>query len=202
MNELTKIFNYKGSQLRTVIKSGMIKCFYLNGQKIDRFDLLATAARLAHQDETAAWEIMNLASKLFHVQGDVTFNALYGAVALEITWASAENESNIHVLFNKHARKLLGENAEIIKKHCHPKHQPDSWVRMNGEDVPVEMKLGSFDKKALLQLQRYIKHYGTSTGIAVGRNLAVSLPDNIIFMSIERLEDIANERINQNHKPR
>lgn len=33
MNELTKIFSYQGSQVRTVIQNGVIKCFYLKGQK-------------------------------------------------------------------------------------------------------------------------------------------------------------------------
>ena len=66
-------------------------------------------------------------------------------------------------------------------------------MRINGEDVPVEMKLGTFNKKALTQLQRYISHYGSLSGIAVGESLKVVLPDNITFISIDRLEAIANE---------
>lgn len=193
MNELQIFQNNEFGEVRVVMQDGMVKRFYLNGQKIDRFDLLAAAANLAHKDEKSAWEIMNLSSKLFHIQDDVTFNTLYGAVALEIAWSNTKGESNIHALFNKYATKLLGENAEIIKKHCHQKHRPDLWVRINGEDVPVEMKLGTFNKKALTQLQRYISHYGSLSGIAVGESLKVVLPDNITFISIDRLEAIANE---------
>lgn len=192
MNNLT-IFRFENQQVRTVLQNGMVKHFYFNGQKMDRFDLLAAAVTLANRDEKAAWEIMNLASKLFHVQDDVTFNTLYRAAALEITRSTTKNEGDIHALFNKHVVKLLGEKAEIIKKHHHQKHQPDSWVRINGEDVPVEMKLGVFDKKALAQLQRYMRHYGSLNGIAVGRSLKATLPDNITFISIDRLEAAADD---------
>lgn len=44
------------------------------------------------------------------------------------------------------------------------------------------------------QLNRYINFYKSSYGIAIGRELRVSLPNNICFIS---LEEIANGEMNQ-----
>ena len=60
---------------------------------------------------------------------------------------------------------------------------------MNGEDVPVEIKLHAFENKALFQLQRYMDFYNASMGIAVGNFLCVDLPENIIFIPTNKIEE-------------
>src|SRR5690625_7230046 len=96
---------------------------------------------------------MNLASRLFHWQDDHTFNSLYGSVAIEITVDNKNDEFSIHRKFNEQVNDLLGSDAKIIKRINDIHHQPDSWVSIKGEHIPVEMKLNKFNQKALKQLQ-------------------------------------------------
>lgn len=79
--------------------------YYLDGELWTRFDLLAAASDL--EDENKAWEIMGLASKLFHAQNDATFNKLYGAVAMEITRTFSQSEYRVHGLFNSNCEKIF-----------------------------------------------------------------------------------------------
>ena len=66
-------------------------------------------------------------------------------------------------------------------------------MSLNGEDVPMEIKKGPFDNRALKQLLRYITVYGCSKGIAVGAKLTVELPENIMWISTATLEEKAKE---------
>lgn len=175
MNQLTKI-EYKNEKPEFLV---------LDGEKLNRFDLLAIASRT--NDEKFAWEIMNLASKLFHWQNDHTFNSLYGSVAIEITVDNQNNEFRIHQKFNEQVNELFGSDAKIIKRINDIHHQPDSWVSIYGENIPVEMKLNKFNQKALNQLLRYMKFYDSPKGIAVGSELDIDLPKNINFISTNQL---------------
>ena len=189
MNELQIFKNPEFGQVKIVKKDGQVQYLIIGGGKVDRFRLLALADRIGMEDEKAAWQIMNLASILFHPQDDMTFNELYGAVAIDITRMNQKTESDLYPKFAKNVRKILGENAELIKRENVQKHQPDSWVQMNGQDIPVEIKLHSFDRKALKQLQRYMNFYNCQVGIAVGESLNVNLPNNIIFVRTGELEE-------------
>ena len=164
--------------------------FYVNNVKLDRFDLLALACRC--EDKNEAWELMNLASRLYHPQDDEVFNVLYGAVAMEITRNNDTNEFYYQKLFKDNVKLILGKQYKLLKnKKNNPHHIPDAWVEMNGEEIPVEVKRGCFDKKALRQLKRYMFVYQSKQGIAVAKELTVDLPENIIFVSLAQLEGVA-----------
>lgn len=173
------------SIIKIEYKNGKPEYLVVDGEKLSRFDLLALASRT--DDKKFAWKIMNIASILFHWQDDHTFNSLYGSVAIQITVDNQINEFTIHQKFSERVKELLGNDAKIIKRIDDVHHRPDFWVRLNGEDIPVEIKLNKFNQKALNQLLRYMNFYETSKGIAVGSELDVQLPDNIIFISSEKL---------------
>lgn len=168
--------------------------YYFNSEKIDRFDLLACAARAKSREE--AWECLHLASSLFHPQDDETFNVLYGEVAIGVTHTFYENEFTIQKVFKDNVEKILGLEYHLLKeKKNNPKHIPDAWVTFEGYEIPVEVKYGKFDKKALKQLERYMKVYKCKMGIAIGNVLEVNIPKNIKFVSIPEIKEVvANEK--------
>jgi len=120
----------------------------------DRFGLLSAAVRAGHKNSKAAWEIMHVASCLFHPQNDPVFNNLYAAAALHITWTGNVTEASLYPKFNEAIVALSEGKAVPIKVAMDQGHRPDSWVRMHGENIPVEIKLGSFDHKACRQLRK------------------------------------------------
>lgn len=59
---------------------------------------------------------------------------------------------------------------------------PDFMLRLeSGAVVPVECKK-TFNARSLRQLQAYMDHFGSSSGIAVASKLSVSLPENVRFV--------------------
>lgn len=88
------------------------------------------------------------------------------------------------------------ETWQLTKRDNMSKHRPDRWMLHNGEYVPVEMKFGKFDQKALNQLQRYMKVYGCKEGIAVAEEFTVDLPKNVypVRYKQEWLEDALDLR--------
>lgn len=176
------------NQLQTFSKNGKYEGIKIDDMKFNRFDMLAMAYEASFDNEELAWEILNIASKMFHPQGDTTFNKLYGVVAMDIVRNNLKTEASIYPRFKKSVKSLFGENAKILKKKNNPKHQPDSWIRVNNQDIPVEIKLNQFNEKALKQLQRYMRFYKCKKGIAVGSSLSVVLPENIVFISINELD--------------
>ncbi|MBO1582669.1 hypothetical protein [Bacillus sp. XF8] len=171
----------------TVFENDKVSHLLIDGVKVDRYELLAMANEAGYENEKFAWQLMNLASSLFHPDDDSTFNSLYSAVAMHITYLNMENEFNIHSLFDKRIKEVFHEDAVIVKRKNDQKHQPDSWVKLNDKYIPVEMEKGAFDKKALNQLKRYMEVYSSVEGIAVGSKLTVDLPENITFISIQKL---------------
>lgn len=182
-------FNNQEKFFKVIRKDGKYDGLEIDGVKLNRFDLLALASEIAFDDKKLAWQIMKVASIMFHPQDDKTFNVLYGTVAMDIARQNYKTEASLYPKFEKAIKKLFGDRAEIIKKINNPKHQPDAWVRLEDQDIPVEMKLHSFDKKALKQLQRYMNFYSCKKGIAVGNSLTVDLPENIVFIPISKLEE-------------
>lgn len=165
-------------------RNGTPEFLVIDGNKLSRFDLLAMAAD--SEDEKFAWEVMKIASKLFHWQDDKTFNSLYGSVAMEIVSNFIVDEFTVHQMFYDYIAKL--PNARIIKRKNNPAHQPDAWVICDEEFLmPVEIKLKDFNHKSLKQLKRYMDFYNCGFGIAVAKNLKVKLPENIKFISISEL---------------
>lgn len=183
MNELKIFENNEFGEIRTVTE-GERTDYFVNGVMIDRFKLLAMACEAENEDE--AWELMHIASILFHSQDDKTFNSLYGAVAMEITRSFIQNEFYYHGVFKKNYSKI--RDGKVIKNKSDGKNIPDAWVERSGYIIPVEIKLNKFDENALQQLERYMKTYGSKKGIACARELSVKLPKNIEFISFSELE--------------
>lgn len=90
-------------------------------------------------------------------------------------------------LFKKKAEEL--GYGKIVDHKDNQKHKPDAWISRNDELIPVECKLYNFDAKALKQLTRYMTFYHASHGIAVARELTVSLPENIEFIPFSAFTD-------------
>ena len=89
------------------------------------------------------------------------------------------------------------KNVEIVDRKHDGRNIPDAWVKDKEEYIPVEVKLQHFDKSALNQLQRYMRAYKCSKGIAVAEKLTVELPENISFISHKDLMD-ADRKENKN----
>ena len=188
MNELQIFNNEEFGSVRTVTKDGK-KEYFVNGVKIDRFKLLAMACE--EESEDNAWELMHIASIIFHPQDDETFNCLYGAVAMDITRRFMQNEFYYQSDFKNNYAKI--REGKVVKNKTDGHNIPDAWVERNGYIIPVEIKLRKFDKNALQQLNRYMKTYGSIKGIAVARELSIKLPKNVEFVSFSELEEV-NEK--------
>lgn len=190
MSNLPTIFNHEEfGEIRTAVitDANSKRDLFVNGEKLDKFTLLALASKIGDNNEQAGWDIMRLASILHHPENDFVFNELYKAVGMEITRNNQRNEYGLYPLFEKNIKEILGNKAKIVKRKNHPDHMPDFWVQIDKETMPVEIKIKNFDKKALRQLKRYMEFYKTNRGVAVGERLATTLPNNIIFVSTREL---------------
>lgn len=133
------------------------------------------------------WMILNEARRLYSHRSDTIFNDLYRVTAENIALKYTKNEFFYQNLFKEKAEQLgLGK---IVPHKDNPKHKPDAWINRKDELIPVECKLYDFDTKALKQLTRYMNFYHTKHGIAVARNLTVTLPDNIEFIPFSEFTD-------------
>lgn len=94
-------------------------------------------------------------------------------------------EKDICSWFKAKVNRILGEDYRIVKRKNDPKNIPDFWLLHNSEYIPVEVKLCNFTTKCLEQLERYMAFYKCKSGIAVGRELTCSLPDNIYFIKYD-----------------
>lgn len=186
-----KTFHVKDFGTIEVIKDNNKTEYIMNGFKIDRFELLALADE--QEDEDTAWKIMDIASKLYHWQGDDTFNCLYGAVAMDIVRHFTRDELYYHSVFKENYSKI--RNGKVVKRKTDGHNIPDAWVMDTDNNViPVEIKLNKFDAKALKQLNRYMITYNSVKGIAVAKELSVKLPDNIEFISFPELKPVENNK--------
>lgn len=140
---------------------------------------------LLEEKEEDSWVWLNKSSEvLWHSK---IFNSIRNCVAKEIARRNSKNEYYYQRLFDRVANRLL-KGANPIHLKTNGKDIPDSFIDLNGETLPIEVKIGDFDKKAKQQLERYINNYNCERGIAVGRNLTVDLPENITFFSLKELE--------------
>ena len=98
MNEL-KIFESKEfGSIQIVTIDGQTE-YLVNGTVLDRFKLLALAVDAETEEE--AWEILHVASKLFHPLDDPYFNSLYRALEMEGVQVHSKNEFTYQDMFKK-----------------------------------------------------------------------------------------------------
>lgn len=82
--ELLTLYDDEFGQVRVISKNNNVQYLVINGEKIDRFKMLALASISSKQSKETALQILNLASELFHPQNDPVFNELYNVVALQV----------------------------------------------------------------------------------------------------------------------
>lgn len=163
---------------------------YVNGVKIDKYDLLAAASNELSVE--GALEIIEIADYLYGTSNeDYTYFSLRNCVYENIMWEkSSRTELYYQSVFKSHIKEILGDDYELIKKTSDNKNIPDAWVCYNNKMIPVEMKIGNFDDKALKQLFRYMNKYNANDGIAIGDKLTVELPNNIRFIPISIVKNL------------
>ena len=115
---------------------------------------------------------------------------LYSAARLDIAWA--RNLSRLELTgtqprFERNLETLLpgATMAKRPKPKAPTRLRPDFWVELDGTVMPVEVKKGKFNGKALDQLLGYMQEFGCDQGVAVGATLAVTLPQNVRFVCVK-----------------
>lgn len=154
--------------------------------------------------ESAWYIISNIADKIgYSCCDDDTYIKLSNATKYYITLIEDRlcnfDEMYYQILFNKYAPDIIGD-CIVVEGECDRYNIPDSWVIVDGDLIPVEIKLGSFNKKALSQLERYIRVFEKNKGIAVGKSLNVELPNNITFIQTSKLDELDVDRKKANDK--
>ena len=126
-------------------------------------------------------------------EGSAEFEALsklYSAARLDIAWARNCSRLELTGTQPRFANNLetLLPRATMAKK---PKPKaptslrPDFWVELDGVVMPVEVKKGKFNDRALDQLLGYMQAFGCDQGIAVGATLTATLPQNVRFVCVK-----------------
>ena len=115
-----------------------------------------------------------------------THCAISEALLHNLAGYGKKSEKDVYEWFYKNFEKVLGKDFQLVRKKEAPKssnNRPDIWVMTeDGEMIPVECKLDKFTDRSLKQLKRYMEHFNSEHGIAVGKELACELPENICFV--------------------
>lgn len=156
----------------------MLDDFYFN--KYTFLDMMALA-----DTSKKLFETQDLMYCLFSDEVDDGLFQIVHSIIFEYLKSHKKHESYYQELFKS---EMEEEGIEVVKRKNDPHHIPDAWIKCDQFLIPVEVKLGKFNKKALEQLQRYMNFYKSKFGIAVGKTLTVELPDNIFYISHEALE--------------
>ena len=166
--------------------------YYVNGLRIDKYDLIVAAAMA--DNIKYAEEILEVADRLFgRFTDDINYNVLRQTVCENIIYKEIfKDELYYQSIFKSHVKEILGEEYNIVDIKSDGRNIPDAWVSDGIENIPVEMKIGTFNKKALIQLQRYLNKYKCNKGIAIGRELSVEMPNNIQFVDISEVKKFNN----------
>lgn len=129
------------------------------------------------------------AANLFTGSECTYFWHLYNAVRIFNAWEKKNERNNEYSLqnaFKECADKVIG-GSKVIKGPYDRHNIPDAWLEINGEKIPVEVKLNAFNQKAIDQLNRYVSAFGSKYGVAVARELTCELPKNYIFVSSDEV---------------
>lgn len=108
---------------------------------------------------------------------------------------NVKDELYYQELYKQHI-KLIHPEYELTRRESINNKFPDAWLKdCKNEFIPMEMKKDKFNNKALKQLLGYMNTYKCDKGIAIGRTLDVDLPDNIEFVSLEKIINISHNCI-------
>lgn len=180
---------YEGSAV--VYDGDRFDYFLINGEKETLQEMVTDIKRQIDAGKYKhARELIRYINPLVQQHKDDNLREYFDLVEhylLQERAANKKDEYYYQKLFNDKCEIIL-DGVKLIKKKSIYGHYPDAWVKIGVEEIPVEVKLNDFDKKALKQLERYINVYNKKKGIAVGRKLSVELPHNIAFVSLDELE--------------
>lgn len=92
------------------------------------------------------------------------------------------SEKTIYEWFEKNYKSIFGDNCCLFNVSPKTSVVPDCMIVKNGVIYPVRCKVGSFNYRALNQLEEYMSFYKCSDGIAIGNKLNVKIDKNIRFI--------------------
>lgn len=119
---------------------------------------------------------------------DINYIYLYDAVLSHLFWVKSCNsikESNIQSEFFNNIEKYL-PGAKKVTVKCDKKHIPDGFVKLGNYILPVEVKVNKIVMSSILQITRYMNAYNSIGGIVVAPKLETILPNNIIFIKVNK----------------
>ncbi len=116
------------------------------------------------------------------------YSVAHWAFCANIREMLKQPESRVYQWFLANYKRVLGGDYEIVKRKNDPHHIPDFWLKHNDHYIPVECKATDFTAKGLRQLQRYMDVYGADAGVAVAERLKCDLPNNIMFVRVDKRE--------------
>lgn len=121
------------------------------------------------------------------------YSTLSYAVGGDVLSKFHRDEFYYQELFKEFASVVVPD-CEVITRAQTRYDKPDAWISVNGDDVPVEVKLGEFDKKAMKQLERYMSVYECEYGVAVGKTTDIEpWPDNVFWVSTATLDELEKQ---------
>ena len=170
MNELIKIERQE--------VAGMLS----NDEAMRMFGVFAV---LMNQISQIAYTDLDLArNAMREIQAPPGLEYLKDAVLTHLFWAvhcKRTRETHIQAWFFENIDTLV-PGSKRAKVAIDPNHIPDGFLEINGETVPVEVKLEAFTSSSLSQLKRYMKVYRARHGIAVAKELRCDLPSSVTFI--------------------
>lgn len=157
-----------------------LSCFYL---------AIAVDASEGNNDSLSK-RFFGLADDLGYHGESWAYNTIRNSAMADVVFTKnrRDTEARYYDLFEKHLHKVFDESTKVIEGHSNAKNKPDKWIEINGVEIPVEMKKGEFDAKALKQLQRYMSVFNSVAGVAVGSHMTVDCPTNVIFVPTSTLD--------------
>lgn len=185
--------NEKGINLQLLTTENGEKYVDADGEKYGYIELLELISKSAYKVNEIGLDNLFSAIKIAEYIAPENTNTpfLIHAVSQLIAnnfFNSLPTEYDIQKTAKEKITKII-DKSSIVKIKNNPKHIPDIWIAVDGEKIPVEIKLKEFDFKALRQLERYMGYYGCDRGVAIGRSLKTQLPENVRFISIKELEE-------------
>lgn len=97
---------------------------------------------------------------------------------------------DVHPSFSA-ALSRVYPGAVAVPVHRREDRMCDFLLDFSGDLVPVEIKKGKFDRKAVTQLRGYMEAYEARRGIAVGDVLAAPLRPGMEFISLAELSPVS-----------
>lgn len=155
-----------------------------SGKKIDELNNGLLLELMFQDTPPSVDQVINARNELWRRGADPSMALFFNLVELAV-----RHESYLREEWNAYAAVAEFTGAIVVAG-------PSAPDLVLGGRIPIEVKTGAFNGAALRQLQRYMKVYESSEGIAVGRALAVELPVGVTFLEV-RFDNISMEYIIQ-----